>query len=114
FDLGERGPAVVIQKAYLPPYSSAVPDERSILTNHSMTWHNERYFVGTVCLSNLAGFRGLSNHFSNVTIATRLSKRNLSQGPPDGFFEHCAMLARRDLAFCTLAGEMIVDLGADA
>src|SRR5205807_6564753 len=110
FERGPRVPSFVIQKPFFPPYSSTVPDERSIRTNHSMAWHNERYFVGTVCLSNLAGFLRLSERFSNVTIASCLSRRNLSQGLPDGFFERCAMLGRRDLEICRLTGEIIVEL----
>src|SRR6266581_1221055 len=109
FERGPRVPSFVIQKPFFPPYSSAVPDKRAIRTDHSMAWHNERYLVGTVCLSNLSGFLGLSHHFGNVTITPCLSRRNLSQGLPDRFFKRCAMLNRRNLEICRLAGEIIAE-----
>src|SRR5438128_10120482 len=97
FERGPRVPSFVIQKPFFPPYSSPVSDKRAIRTNHSMAWHNERYFVGTVCLSNLAGFLRLSERFSNVTLASCLLRRNLSHGLPDDFFERCARLGLRDV-----------------
>src|SRR5438132_12814933 len=102
FERGPRVPSFVIQKPFFPPYSSAISDKRAIRTNHSMAWHNERYFVGTVCLSNLAGFLRLSERFSNVTIAACLSRRTLAKGLPDGFFTPLAMLGRRDWEISTL------------
>src|SRR3989442_14151271 len=110
FERGPRVPSFVIQKPFFPPYSSPVSDKRAIRTDRSMAWHNERYFVGTVCLSNLAGFLRLTERFSNVTIAACLPRRNMSQGLPDGLFKRCAMLGRRDLEICRLAGEIIVEL----
>src|SRR5947207_879326 len=100
FERGPRVPSFVIQKPFFPPYSSAVSDKCAIRTNHSMAWHNGGYSVGTICLSNLAGSLSLSERFSKATIVACLPRRNLFQGLPDGFFERCAMLGRRDLEIC--------------
>src|SRR2546430_12916073 len=110
FDRVPRVPGCLAHKPFFPPYSSSVSDKGAIRTNHSMAWHNERYFVSTVCLSNLAGFLRLSERFGNVTVASCLSRRNLSQGLPDGFFERCAMLGRRDLEICRLTAAIICEL----
>src|SRR5467141_1636752 len=71
-------------EAIFPPQSSAVPDKRTIRTNHSMALHDERHLVGTFCLPNHAGFFRLSEDSCDVTIAACLARRNLFQSLPGG------------------------------